>query len=76
MLYFEHPIQTIPAIGQHFSISRHTLSQAALRGAFATDAYKSATIWLIDTQGPYFLQWLEDHWKHHLVLAKQPPPSP
>ena len=58
---FERPIQTIPAIAEKYHISRFTLVQAAQRGDFGEDAYRSAATWLIDTTGDQFQQWLTAH---------------
>lgn len=60
-LPFEHPVQTIPSVSEASGISRFTLVQAAQRGDFGADAYKSGGTWLVNTTGPQFQHWLATH---------------
>lgn len=55
------PIQTIKAISDATGISRITLAQAAQRGDFGEDVYKSGGTWLVDTTGSRFQMWLAAH---------------
>ena len=55
---FERPVQTIKAVSKATRISRFTLAQAAQRGDFGEDAYKSEGTWLINTRGEHFRRWL------------------
>jgi hypothetical protein len=67
---FDRPIQTIKAISESARVNRITLAQVCQRGVLREDAYKSGDIWLIDTQGKYFLEWYTAHWQQIRVKGR------